>query len=97
MKGYFQDKKGGISEADYGRFLVTKDSADMFVFKVPSLRNVAITAPYFHDGSIEKLESVVKIMGEYQLGKTIPDTDVELITAFLKSLTGKELEQNNKK
>lgn len=73
---------------DVGRFEVTKQEADRFVFKVPSLRNVAKTAPYLHDGSIATLEETVKLMGTYQLGIELADPDVSLIVAFLRSLTG---------
>jgi cytochrome c peroxidase len=58
------------------------------VFKVPSLRNVEKTAPYFHDGSVPTLEEAVKLMGKHQLGKTVPDADVAAIVTWLKSLTG---------
>ena len=74
---------------DKGRFDATKDPADMYVFKVPSLRNVAMTPPYFHDGSVAKLDDAVRIMGKVQLGKQLPDEDVHAIVAFLDSLTGR--------
>jgi cytochrome c peroxidase len=73
---------------DQGRFEVTKQDADKMVFKVPSLRNVEKTAPYFHDGSVATLEEAVKLMANHQLGKTLDDADVASIVAFLKSLTG---------
>ncbi len=73
---------------DTGRFQVTKNKADKFMFKVPSLRNVAETGPYMHDGSIKSLEKVVEMMAEYQLGKKLTKEQVKLIVAFLKSLTG---------
>lgn len=56
--------------------------------KVPSLRNIALTAPYFHDGSARTLEDAVRIMGEYQLGRTLSDQDIRMLTAFLRTLTG---------
>lgn len=65
---YFQDR-GDITAADYGRFTVTGEEQDRFVFKVPSLRNVALTAPYFHDGSQETLADAVNLMMQYQLGR----------------------------
>jgi cytochrome c peroxidase len=74
---------------DEGRYVVTKNEADKYVFKVPVLRNVAKTAPYFHDGSVDKLESVVWIMGKIQLGKDLTQLQIDDIVAFLKSLTGK--------
>jgi len=61
------------------------------VFKVPSLRNVALTAPYLHDRSVKSLDEMVKTMAKYQLGRTIPDDDVRLIVSFLESLTGEKL------
>lgn len=73
---------------DEGRFQVTKDEKDKFVFKVPSLLNVEKTAPYFHDGSIATLEEAVKIMARVQAGKELKDEEVASIIAFLKSLTG---------
>jgi cytochrome c peroxidase len=78
---------------DVGRFEVTKEEADRFVFKVPSLRNVEKTAPYFHDGSEPTLEGAVKKMAAWQLGKDLSDEDASSITTFLKTLTG-ELPQD---
>lgn len=72
---------------DEGKYVVTKDTNDKYIFKVPSLRNVEKTAPYFHDGSVASLDSAVKIMGRVQLGKTIDDEDTQNIVAFLKALT----------
>jgi cytochrome c peroxidase len=74
---------------DEGRFAVTKNESDKYVFKVPILRNVAKTAPYFHDGSVDTLETAEWIMGKVQLGKDLSKEEVEDIYAFLKSLTGK--------
>lgn len=87
MGDYFKDR-GNITEADNGRFNVTGKEADRHHFRVPSLRNVAITAPYFHDGATETLEEAVKVMAKYQLGRSIPEQDVAAIVAFLKTLTG---------
>ena len=61
----------------------------MYVFKVPSLRNVAMTPPYFHDGSVRSLPRAVHIMAKVQLGKNLSDQDVGEIVTFLESLTGK--------
>jgi cytochrome c peroxidase len=74
---------------DEGRFEVTKDADDKFKFKVPMLRNIAITGPYFHDGSIAKLEDAVKKMAHHQLDKQLTDTEVKQIVAFLQTLTDK--------
>ncbi|MDR1463518.1 MAG: cytochrome B6, partial [Azoarcus sp.] len=84
---YFADR-GNISQADMGRYNVTKQEEDRYVFKVPSLRNVAVTAPYFHDGSAATLDEAIDIMGRYQLGRTLSQEDRRYISAFLKSLTG---------
>lgn len=85
---YFKDR-GNVTEADYGRFNVTKLESDRYVFRVPSLRNVALTAPYFHDGSAETLTQAVTIMAKYQLGKELSATQIQKIVAFLESLTGR--------
>ena len=76
-------------KVDEGKFAVTKNDSDKFVFKVPVLRNVAMTAPYFHDGSVDKLADAVWIMGKIQLGKDLPKEQVQDIVAFLHALTGK--------
>jgi cytochrome c peroxidase len=73
---------------DMGRFEVTKSEADRKMFKVPSLRNVAKTGPYFHDGSVKTLNEAISQMGEYQLGKKLSKEEVESIALFLGSLTG---------
>jgi cytochrome c peroxidase len=74
---------------DLGRFNVTGKETDKYVFKVPSLRNIAMTAPYFHDGGIATLEEAVKTMAYIQLGKELSDEDNADIVAFLESLNGK--------
>jgi cytochrome c peroxidase len=89
MGSYFKDRPTGKSTpANVGRFNVTGREEDRYVFKVPGLRNVAVTAPYFHDGSVASLEQAVIIMGRYQLGRELSATDVLAIAAFLRSLTG---------
>jgi cytochrome c peroxidase len=75
--------------ADEGRYVVTKNEADKYVFKVPIHRNVEKTPPYFHDGSVDKLEDAVWIMGKIQLGKDLNKIQIEEVVTFLKSLTGK--------
>jgi cytochrome c peroxidase len=87
MGDYFQ-ARGNPTEADLGRYLVTKAEEDRNVFKVPSLRNVAVTAPYFHDGSAKTLEEAVDVMFKFQLGRVPSDKDKDLIIKFLKTLTG---------
>jgi cytochrome c peroxidase len=74
---------------DPGRMKVTNEAADRSVFKVPSLRNVEKTGPYFHDGETTGLDQAVRDMGEHQLGRTLTDQQTREIVAFLKVLTGK--------
>ncbi len=87
MGDYFVDR-GDVKKADYGHFNITNEERDRYVFKVPGLRNVALTAPYFHDGSADDLHSAVTVMMKYQLGIAPGDKDVELIVLFLNTLTG---------
>ncbi len=86
-KKFFVDLN--VAKIHLGRFNVTQDERDRFVFKVPMLRNVALTAPYFHDGSQETLEDAVRTMGLYQVGDDLTDREIELLLIFLRSLTGK--------
>ena len=89
--GIFTDPFVGApaaSEADLGRFTITGNPADRHVFRVPSLRNVAITAPYFHDGRTSSLAEAVEIMAQSQLGRPMPSDDVQSIVKFLATLTG---------
>jgi cytochrome c peroxidase len=78
----------GSQTIDKGRADVTKDPADLYVFRVPSLRNVVMTAPYFHDGSVAALPDAVRVMARVQLGAKLSDPEVNDIVAFLESLTG---------
>jgi len=73
---------------DLGRYRVTKNPADKYKFRTAQLLNVGVTAPYFHDGSVNSLEEAVKIMAEKELGKKISDADARKIAEFLRSLTG---------
>jgi cytochrome c peroxidase len=82
-------KETGSKHIDKGRFDVTHNPADMYVFKVPGLRNVAMVRPYFHDGSVGTLPEAVRIMAKVQLGKTLSPEDTSAIVSFLGSLTGK--------
>ncbi|MGK7871868.1 MAG: cytochrome-c peroxidase [Xenococcaceae cyanobacterium] len=84
---YFKDR-GNVTKEDLGRFNVTGDERDRHVFKVPSLRNVVLTPPYFHDGSAATLEEAVTTMGKYQLGRHLSARDTDLIIKFLNTLTG---------
>jgi cytochrome c peroxidase len=78
----------GSEKQDIGREAMTKRTEDRYVFRVAMLRNVAKTAPYFHDGSVAELDRAVRVMAAVQLGKTLDNTTVESIVAFLESLTG---------
>ena len=88
MADYFGDR-GNITKADNGRFNITGDKADMHKFRVPSLRNVALTSPYFHDGTETTLRGAVNDMATYQLGRKLSPEEVGYIVKFLKTLTGK--------
>jgi cytochrome c peroxidase len=81
-------KRTTISEPDLGRFTVTGKASDRHVFRVPSLRNVAVTAPYFHDGSAASLAEAVETMARSQLGRELSGEDIDLIVRFLGTLTG---------
>ena len=72
---------------DNGLFDLTKEEKDRYKFKTPGLRNIEMTHPYFHDGSVEKLEDAVRIMGKLQVNNELSEEDVTNITAFLKALT----------
>lgn len=84
---YFADR-GDVKEADQGRVNFTKNEDDRFKFKVPTLRNIAVTYPYFHDGHTSDLSEAVKTMAKYQEGVDLSDQDAELIVKFLRTLTG---------
>ena len=74
---------------DLGRYELTGNDADRYFFKVPALRNVAETSPYFHDGSIKELEETIRLMAYHQLGKELSASVTEEIATFLRSLTGR--------
>lgn len=80
--------KAWPNTSDPGRSKVTKNEADKFVFKVPSLRNIEKTGPYFHDGKTATLKEAIAKMAEYQVGKTLNDADIQSIETWMKSLTG---------
>jgi cytochrome c peroxidase len=87
MGDYFADR-GNITKADLGRFNVTGVERDRYVFKVPTLRNAGLTAPYFHDGSAATLEQAVTVMAKYQLGRRLTAEETRQIVSFIKTLTG---------
>ena len=85
---YFADRNTELTAEDDGRYKVTQDERDRHRFKVPGLRNVALTWPYYHDGSQASLKEAVCKMGTYQSGVELTDHEEELIVAFLNTLTG---------
>lgn len=85
--GSVYDKKYNLTE-DPGRFGVTKEEKDKHFFRVPTLRNIAKTAPYFHNGSVDTLDEAVRVMAKVQLNKTLKEEEVADIVAFLKTLSG---------
>jgi cytochrome c peroxidase len=87
-KDYFADR-GNPLGSDGGLQNFTKKSSDLHKFKVPNLRNIELTAPYLHDGTVTTLDEAVRIMGVYLSGMEIPRNDRESIVAFLRTLTGK--------
>ena len=89
MGDYFADRGRPLVKSDMGRFNVTGREADRYRFKVPTLRNVARTGPYFHDGSVDKLEQAVESMARYQLGVELSATERDMLVAFLHALNGR--------
>lgn len=85
---YFKLRGGQLTEADNGRFNVTKLEKDRHYFKVPVLRNIELTYPYFHDGSVDNLSDAVRVMGKVQQDKNFTPEEIDKIVAFLKTLTG---------
>jgi cytochrome c peroxidase len=77
-----------LPPGDKGRYQVTKSATDQYVFRSPSLRNVALTAPYFHSGGVWSLEGAVAAMSSAQLGQELSDAEISAITAFMHTLTG---------
>jgi cytochrome c peroxidase len=76
-------------ESDQGRFLVTGNDADRYMWRVPTLRNLVYTAPYFHNGAVKTLPDAVRVMAKLQLDKNLTADEVSDMVAFLESLTGK--------
>ncbi len=79
-----------LPEGDKGRYSVTKTASDQYVFRAPPLRNVELTAPYFHTGEVWSLKEAVAIMGSTQLGIQLSEGEIDAITTFLKALTGEQ-------
>lgn len=89
---YFSARGAPLSNTDLGRYTATNDKSDLYLFKVPSLRLASRTAPYFHDGSVTRLEDAIKIMGRFQLGREIPAEHISALSAFIESLAGEHPE-----
>ena len=89
---YFKDRevnvKSGLTDADNGRFAQTQNERDRYRFKTPTLRNVALTWPYYHDGSVKTLPEAVHMMSKYQVGRDMSDADAAKVVSFLQALTG---------
>lgn len=89
---YFKDRevntKSGLTDADNGRWAQTKVERDRYRFKTPTLRNVALTWPYYHDGSVPTLDKAIDMMARYQVGREMPAADVQKVQHFLEALTG---------
>ena len=89
---YFQDRetnvKSGLTDADNGRWAQTGVERDRYRFKTPSLRNVALTAPYYHDGRVQTLEEAIAKMARFQSGKKMSDDKVAMVKSFLEAQTG---------
>jgi cytochrome c peroxidase len=87
MDDYFTNR-GNLTDADEGRYAVTHQERDRYMFRVPTLRNIALTSPYFHDGSACNLDAAVQTMARFQLGRLITQQQTRDIVAFLNTLTG---------
>lgn len=81
------DKNPASLSDDLGRYMITGNNDDKYVFKVPSLRNVADTAPYFHNGSVKTLSEAVQVMASIQLGRDLTDEDTQDLVALLKAFS----------
>lgn len=101
LGGTMYEKLGAVerwpNQQDQGRYETTKKDADRMLFKVPTLRNVVETAPYFHDGATADLETAVTLMAKHQIGMKLEPTEVSAIVAWLKSLTGQPTSEQTAK
>ena len=91
LGGNLYSKFGVIEDSktnSFGRYNVTHKKRDMYYFKVPSLRNITLTSPYFHDGRTDSLKEAIEIMSQLQLGRHFTKEEVDKIEAFLRSLEG---------
>lgn len=92
LGGSMYQKLGMVKQfpdrSDEGRFHVTKNESDRMMFKIPGLRNIVKTGPYFHSGKVKTLDEAVQLMAEYQTGRRLTPAEVQSITTFLNALTG---------
>ena len=91
-ENYFEDRelteKSGLTDGDNGRWAQTKIERDRYRFKTPTLRNVALTWPYYHDGSVPTLNEAITKMAKYQVGRAIRAEEAQKVESFLEALTG---------
>lgn len=87
-QNYFDYRGTGLTDGDNGRYAVTKNEQDRHRFKTPTLRNVMLTQPYMHDGSVKSVEDAVRIMHQFEIGKDITDSEMKTMMTFLNTLTG---------
>lgn len=89
---YFQNReineKSGLTDSDNGRWAQTKVERDRYRFKTPTLRNVALTWPYYHDGSVTTLEKAIEMMAEFQVGRKMSESEIAKVKTFLDAQTG---------
>ena len=89
---YFEDReltqKSGLTDGDNGRWAQTKNERDRYRFKTPTLRNIALTYPYYHDGSVKTLDEAIRMMAKYQVGREIPADQCKKVESYLHALTG---------
>ncbi len=89
---YFEDReltlKSGLTDGDNGRWAQTGVERDRYRFKTPTLRNVALTYPYYHDGSVDSLAQAIAMMATYQVGRDMKPAEVKKVEKFLETLTG---------
>ncbi len=91
-ENYFEDRnltlKSGLTDGDNGRWAQTKQERDRYRFKTPSLRNVELTYPYYHDGSVNTLDEAVTKMAKYQVGREMPAEEADKVVSYLRALNG---------
>ncbi len=91
--GTAEEKRYSLAD-DLGRYYITNDKTDRRMWRVPVLRNIELTAPYFHNGSVKTLDEAVRVMAVTQLGVTLTRAEIESVVEFLKTLNGRFPEQS---